>query len=301
LGVRPYDLDGVAYLGIAHGWAGLVYAALRFARVVPDAARPEVAPRLEQLADCAEPWGRGVRWRISAADERPSYMSGWCNGSAGHVHLWTLANELDPSPRHLDLARAAGWNAWEDGGQASSVCCGLAGRAYALLALHRATGDRRWGPPKGYAPGPGAPVFKLRIPAIHITKIVVEGVDIGELALGPGHYPSCRKGFSPPLCTKLPEIWPGERGRVIVSGHRTTHDHPFYDLDKLEKGDQIITVTKWGTFVYGLTHETTVSPNSTTIANPAATHRRQIVLTTCNPKYSAAQRLVAFANLEKVR
>lgn len=160
-------------------------------------------------------------------------------------------------------------------------------------------GSERAGPPKGYAPAPGAPVFKLKIPAIDVSKIVVEGVEAEQLALGPGHYPSCRKGFDPPLCTELPEVWPGEQGRVIVSGHRTTYDHPFFDLDKLEKGDEIITVTKWGKFTYSVTGLRIVSPNSTDIANPAATNGYEIVLTTCNPKYSAAQRLVAFGELEK--
>jgi sortase A len=158
--------------------------------------------------------------------------------------------------------------------------------------------DRTSGPPKDYRPPPGAPVFRLRIPRIDLDSIVVEGVDQEELERGPGHYPSCRNGFSKPLCTEADEVWPGERGRVIVSGHRTTHGAPFWDLDKLRQGDRGVTRTKWGTFVYEVTDKEIVAPDARDIANPSATNSSEIVFTTCNPKFSAAQRLIVFAELK---
>jgi sortase A len=156
------------------------------------------------------------------------------------------------------------------------------------------------GPPKGYRPGPGDPVFRLLIPAIGLNSIVVEGVKQEQLALGPGHYPSCRRGFDKPLCTESDEVWPGERGRVIVSGHRTTHGAPFWDLDKLRRGDRIVTRTKWGNYAYEVSGRDVVEPNAREIANPGATDGSEIVFTTCNPKYSAAQRLIVFAQLETI-
>jgi sortase A len=153
------------------------------------------------------------------------------------------------------------------------------------------------GPPKHYKPAPGDPVFRLRIPAIGLNSIVVEGVEEDQLALGPGHYPSCRDGFSKPLCTQVDEVWPGEKGRVIVSGHRTTHGAPFWDLDKLRKGDEVITKTKWGRFTYEVSGRDIVAPNARDIANPAATNSSEIVFTTCNPRFSAAQRLIVFAEM----
>ncbi|MDQ3645895.1 MAG: sortase [Actinomycetota bacterium] len=156
------------------------------------------------------------------------------------------------------------------------------------------------GPPPGFKPLPGEPIFRLKIPALRLNDnkgyLVVEGVDDDELALGPGHYPACRPGFEPPLCTEFDEVYPGEEGRAIVSGHRTTHGAPFWDLDKLDKGDEIITETKWGDFVYEVSRTEIVPAASTAIVvqkeGPA-----EIVLTTCHPKFSAAQRLIVYAEM----
>lgn len=159
-------------LGMAHGWAGYLYATLRWCQA---AARPLPAglgARLGELADSAESWGRGARWRWHgqplaeahglAAPAAPRWMAGWCNGSAGMVHLWTLAartQALSPeshpataprgriaagSDRWLQLANAAAWHAWEADDQVESLCCGLAGRAYALLDLYQAGAGVEW-------------------------------------------------------------------------------------------------------------------------------------------------------------
>jgi eukaryotic-like serine/threonine-protein kinase len=131
------ECEELRYLGVAHGWAGVLYATLRWGSVTPSAAR-----RLDELAGCAEPSGRGLRWKVLTRTNQ--YMSGWCNGSAGYVHLWTLAHRLQGGDRWLDLAEGAAWNAWEADGPVSTVCCGRAGRAYALLNLYRHSGDESW-------------------------------------------------------------------------------------------------------------------------------------------------------------
>ena len=71
-------------------------------------------------------------------------MPGWCNGSAGMVHLGCLASRTLGDPSLLEFAIGAGWNALEAAPGVLDLCCGLAGRGYALLALHRATGEPRW-------------------------------------------------------------------------------------------------------------------------------------------------------------
>ena len=153
------------------------------------------------------------------------------------------------------------------------------------------------GPPRDFKPGPGDPVFKMSIPRIDQEGLtVVEGVSTDELANGPGHYPECRNGFSKPLCTEGDEVWPGEEGRMIVSGHRTTHDAPFGDLDQMRTGDVISFDTKWGDFTYRVTSKTVVPANSLEIANPES-NKAEVALTTCNPKFSATERLVVFAEM----
>jgi sortase A len=149
--------------------------------------------------------------------------------------------------------------------------------------------------PEDFKPAPGEPVFRMRIPKIDFRKMVVEGVGTEDLRKGPGHYPECRSGFSLPLCTEFDEIWPGETGRVVVSGHRTTYGAPFWDLNKLDVGDQIITDTQWGSFTYEVTSTEIVSPSSLGIVIPS--ENPEIVLTTCNPRFSAAERLVVFAEM----
>ena len=153
-------------------------------------------------------------------------------------------------------------------------------------------------PPKGYAPEPGEPIFRLLIPKLDLNDgkgyIVVEGVDEESLKLGPGHYPKCRPDFAKPLCTEFPAAWPGTKGRVILSGHRTTYKAPFLDLDKLTNGDELIVETKWGRFTYEVYDQRVVAPTDPAII-VKKDNVRELVLTTCNPKFSAAQRLILFA------
>ena len=45
---------------------------------------------------------------------------------------------------YLDLAYGAAWRSWDAAEPAVTLCCGLAGRAYALLNMYRNTGETRW-------------------------------------------------------------------------------------------------------------------------------------------------------------
>lgn len=132
-------------LGMAHGWAGSLYATLQWSRA---AARPLPAhaeERLRELGGCARPRGRGLCWPWYGENgEDHGVMSGWCNGSAGFVFLWTLAGRQLGDPDFRALAEGAAWNAWEDPGGSANLCCGLAGRAYALLNLCKHGGGEEW-------------------------------------------------------------------------------------------------------------------------------------------------------------
>lgn len=152
------------------------------------------------------------------------------------------------------------------------------------------------GPPAGFEPRPGAPVFRMIVPDIAMEAVVVEGVGKEELKKGPGHYPSCRDGFDLPFCTDFDAAWPGERDRVILSGHRTTYGAEFHRIDELNEGDEIIIESPWGRFVYSVTRQRIVEPDSRAIVVP--TGRPELVLTTCDPKFSAAKRLIVYAELE---
>lgn len=190
-----------------------------------------------------------------------------------------------------------GWTLWGTGIYTARQQDILSDQFAAAAPITPDASDGEAGPPADFAPGPGKGVFRLRIPAIDVDQIVVEGVGTEDLRKGPGHFPSCRRGFERPLCTDLDEVWPGEEGRAIVSGHRTTYGAPFYYLDRLKPGDEIITETQWGDFTYEVTDKEIVAPDSRDIANPAAATFAEIVLTTCNPRFSAAQRLIVYARM----
>lgn len=145
----PAIADGreLTRLGAAHGWAGYLYALLRWsaaARVEPAAT---LWVRLDQLAELGRPRGRAMFW---PTDSRAALLPGalsasWCNGSAGYVPLWTSAHTAFGDERYARLAAAAAWGAHAgDDSAPGDICCGLAGRAYALAAMHRHTGDTGW-------------------------------------------------------------------------------------------------------------------------------------------------------------
>jgi sortase A len=129
--------------------------------------------------------------------------------------------------------------------------------------------------------GPGEPLARIRIPAIGVSTVVVEGTDGGSLRKGPGHYPET------PL--------PGIHGTVAVAGHRTTYGAPFRNLDKLGKGDEVAVEMPYGRFVYTVEQTRIVDPSALWVTRRAKHDR--LVLTACHPKYSAAERIVIFAKL----
>jgi sortase A len=131
-------------------------------------------------------------------------------------------------------------------------------------------------------PAVGAPVGIISIPKIGVSMVVVEGTDAAQLRSGPGHYPGT------PL--------PGEAGNVAIAGHRTTYLHPFYDLDQLATGDPIDILTAQGLFRYRVVSSRSVDPTDVAVVAPTLTPT--LTLTTCNPRYSATQRLVVQASLE---
>jgi eukaryotic-like serine/threonine-protein kinase len=135
---EPHDLS------VAHGAAGTLHAVLAWSRSpqpeVDDVAR-EALERLRAEARPAD--GGGVWWPRTPAGERWLVPS-WCSGTAGHLLLWIAADRRFPGDGHLDIAERAGITTWRSDERQPSLCCGLAGRGYALAALHRRTGDAKW-------------------------------------------------------------------------------------------------------------------------------------------------------------
>jgi sortase A len=132
------------------------------------------------------------------------------------------------------------------------------------------------------APPLGSAVAQIQIPAIDLDMIVVEGTETADLKRGPGHYAE----------TAMP--WE-DSGRVGIAGHRTTYLHPFQDLDDLRRGDTITLRTRRGTFEYAVTRVfTTPAEGSGFVLEQ--TREPTLVLTTCHPMFSSAERLIVEAD-----
>lgn len=138
----------IPYSGIAHGWAGMLYATLCWCRASGAEAPSNASERLNQLAALARHSGRQARWCWSTVREPGQvpgpFMAGWCNGSAGQVYVWLAAYCAMKESQYLVLAEKAAWHAVEAEAGIGNLCCGLSGQAYALLALYRQTRERSW-------------------------------------------------------------------------------------------------------------------------------------------------------------
>ena len=130
-------------------------------------------------------------------------------------------------------------------------------------------------------PEAGSAFAFIRIPKIDVDEALFEGVDVPTLKNGPGHMPGT------PL--------PGHPGNAVLSGHRTTYGRPFFDLDQLEPGDIIEVESEVGLHVYEVRELRVVLPHDFWV-----TYDRSggwLTLTTCNPKFSAKERLIVWAEM----
>jgi sortase A len=133
--------------------------------------------------------------------------------------------------------------------------------------------------------GAGDGVGRILIPRIGLNLIVVQGTDTASLEKGPGHYPT----------TALPGL-----GRTVaIAGHRTTYLAPFRHIDALKPGDPITLQMPYARFTYVVQYHQIVSPSAWWITRNVGYDR--LVLSACNPLYSAAQRIVVFARLSNLR
>jgi sortase A len=135
--------------------------------------------------------------------------------------------------------------------------------------------------PQTATPVPRGALGFIKIPRLNLDMVFIEGVDPGDLKLGPGHYPNT------PL--------PGQGGNVGIAGHRTTYLHPFWALNELKPGDRITLETRKGVFVYKVRWLKVIVPTQVSVLAPTQTS--SLTLTTCNPRFSNSERLVVRAVL----
>jgi sortase A len=129
----------------------------------------------------------------------------------------------------------------------------------------------------------GDAVGRIVIPKIGASFEVVQGTDTASLENGPGHY----------RATALP----GLGQTVAVAGHRTTYLAPFRHIDALRPGNRIVLDMPYGRFTYVVQYRRIVLPTALWVTRNVGYDR--LVLSACNPLYSAAQRIIIFARLRQ--
>jgi sortase A len=136
-------------------------------------------------------------------------------------------------------------------------------------------------PANPYADVPVTQIGTIAIPRIGLLHPIFQGVWLTVVDHGPGHWPG--------------SAMPGRVGNSVFAGHRVTHTHPFLNLDQLAVGDKVIFDMSYGVFTYAVTSITIVLPDDIGITDPTPTPT--ITLFACNPKHSAAQRIVVKGKL----
>jgi sortase A len=129
----------------------------------------------------------------------------------------------------------------------------------------------------------GAAIGTITIPKISVNNTVFQGTDTASLETGPGHYPQ----------TSMPGL--GET--VAIAGHRTTYLAPFRNINELAPGDRIVLTMPYARFTYVVQYQRIVLPSDVGVIRNVGYER--LVLSACNPLYSAAQRIIVFAKLAR--
>jgi sortase A len=145
------------------------------------------------------------------------------------------------------------------------------GQRIALLAsqLKRAT-------PRGGAVG------RILIPSLGASFVLVNGATTDSLKEGPGIYSQT--------------AFPGTPGRTTaIAGHRTTYLAPFRHIDKLRPGQTIHIQMPYGNFTYAVQMTRIVLPTDVGVIKSVGYQR--LVLSACDPPFSATKRIIVFARL----
>jgi sortase A len=126
----------------------------------------------------------------------------------------------------------------------------------------------------------GEAIGRIRAPAMDgLNAVVVQGTDTASLRTGPGHFPETP--------------FPGQGSTVGIAGHRTTYGAPFRHIDSIERGDRIVLEMPYATFYYRVQKTKIVDPTDVWVIRDVGYER--LVLSSCNPLYSATQRFIVFA------
>jgi sortase A len=158
-------------------------------------------------------------------------------------------------------------------------------------------------PPK--AVGPGAPIVGVapanaqKFGIIYVPRFgatwerpIAQGVGVADVLdkIGVGHYPG--------------SAMPGQVGNFAIAAHRHAYGGGFENLHLLHVGDHVYIGTKDGWYEYTFRDIEYVHPNEVNVLQPVpmepgvAPVDRILTMTTCNPFFSTAERMIAYATYD---
>ncbi len=115
----------------------------------------------------------------------------------------------------------------------------------------------------------------------------VDVLNKGEI----GHYPTSQM--------------PGEVGNFAVAAHRTSYGKPFNQISNLSVGDHIYIETADGWYAYVFRNLEYVQPTGVGVIAPvpqaddATATDRFLTMTSCNPLFSSAERIIAYSLFDR--
>lgn len=137
---------------------------------------------------------------------------------------------------------------------------------------------------------PGSAIGRIDIPRIKSNFVLINGTGTSELEAGPGIYSKRQYGV----------VFPGVPGTTAIAGHRTTFLEPFKHIAELRRGEHIIITMPYARFTYTITGKRSVLPTNTSAVVGRKRYTR-LVLSSCTPEFSAAERLLVYARLQRVK
>jgi hypothetical protein len=114
------------------------------------------------------------------------------------------------------------------------------------------------------------------------------------LKKGPAHWPET--------------TWPGQGGVCVIQGHRTTNTGPFFNLNELKPGDEIVIIMDYARVTYrvlgqqgGLgwfkVPELEAEASALVYAGPEQLQAEMLVLMACHPRFHGYERIIVQAEM----
>lgn len=150
---KPPGLVARQPFSFAHGWVGVLYALMRAATVLGGFPSDDISERIQSRLRQMTMSLKSPKEEVE--EDAPEFygdhnsiefnwIPGWCNGSAGVIPLFLLAHRMFGEKIYLEDAEWAATHTALHPDTEGHLCCGVAGRVFALLQMYRDTGGSRW-------------------------------------------------------------------------------------------------------------------------------------------------------------